>query len=353
MFDHIHYVPILRWKLAERGALANLQHPICDVITPLIEPTGWVFGDTEKRKTLESKIAKIAEDIFQHWGEDPFFMDFWLVPPSARIHRGDSSFLLMAREARTHNLNLIPVIGLKREPKYQSAVNEIIAADRFGLCLRIFSKDLEETGLPEKMDRLLTELQVQPSNVDLILDVQCVGEATPNYSTMILKIPYLDRWRTFTIAGGSFPKDLQGFKPGKGIQPRWEWRKWKECVEAHGIARLPAFSDYTIQYPLFEEPPKGAAPSASIRYTYYDDWVVIKGLSIRRDDAAGNQQWPANAEILCKQNEFMGATFSKGDKYINDTSKQTAHPGNATSWLRAGFNHHILHTGTNCAFLKV
>lgn len=341
MFDHTHYVPILRWKRAERWALKDLPHSICDAMTPLFEPTSWAFADTQKRKTLESKISNIAEDILQLWGQDPFFMDFWHVPANARSYRGRDSLLLMANEARRQQLHLIPVTGLGRDPATRSAVKEVISTDGNGVCLRLFRKDLGDAALQAQIADLLSELRIQPSQVDMIVDLQCVEQSTRDYSSLTCQVPFLDQWRTFTIAGGALPKDLSDFDPGKGLHPRWEWRKWCECVQAREIPRLPSFADYTIQHPLFEEPPKGAAPSASIRYTTDENWVIIRGLSVRRDDAAGYQQWPANAEILCMQPEFLGAAFSQGDRYIEETSKQTARPGNAESWLRAGFNHHM------------
>lgn len=342
MFDHTHYVPILRWKRAERWALADLPHSTCDVITPLFEPTTWAFADTKKRKTLESKISNIAEDLLQYWGQDPFFMDFGLVPANARSYAGRDSFLLMAKEARSQQLHLIPVTGLGRGQAVQSAVKEVISTDGYGACFRLFRNDLGDAAVQTHITNLLTELQIQPNNVDLIVDLQCVDQITPDYASLIRQVPFLDNWRTFTVAGGALPKDLSDFDPGKGLHPRWEWRKWCECIQARETPRLPSFADYTIQHPLFEEPPDGAAPSASIRYTTDEDWVIIRGLSVRRDDANGFQQWPANAEILCMQPEFLGAAFSEGDRYIEEMSKQTAHPGNAESWLRAGFNHHVI-----------
>src|SRR5258705_13897914 len=85
-----------------------------------------------------------------------------------------------------------------------------------------------------------------------------------------------ERWRTVTLLGGSFPPDLTGFKVGQHENPREEWRRWKKQITAgHGIARLPAYGDYTIQHPMNQEPIEGANPSESIRYASDNYWVIM------------------------------------------------------------------------------
>jgi len=37
MFDHRHYVPVVKWKRGERVALRNLTSDVREKITPLIE----------------------------------------------------------------------------------------------------------------------------------------------------------------------------------------------------------------------------------------------------------------------------------------------------------------------------
>lgn len=52
MFDHNHYVPVLKWRMGEYQALLNLKKTVADWVTPLIEiPTeGWDF---EKRGAVK------------------------------------------------------------------------------------------------------------------------------------------------------------------------------------------------------------------------------------------------------------------------------------------------------------
>ena len=41
MFDHTHYVPVLRWKLAEKHALRDLFPWVKSKLTPLLEAPEW------------------------------------------------------------------------------------------------------------------------------------------------------------------------------------------------------------------------------------------------------------------------------------------------------------------------
>lgn len=155
-------------------------------------------------------------------------------------------------------------------------------------------------------------------------------------------IPTLNAWKTFTVASGAFPQDLQGFSIGQHLLPRADWRVWLRHVTARPrTLRLPSYGDYTIQWGYFAEPPERANFSASIRYTSSDDWVIMRGEGVFHDGSPGFAQWPANAQMLCARPEFCGRDFSAGDRYIYQMANQSVDTGGAETWLRAGINHHI------------
>ena len=161
-------------------------------------------------------------------------------------------------------------------------------------------------------------------------------------------MPFLDRWRTFILASGAFPENLTGFmKNQQHTYPRSDWEYWRAQIDKVGThTRIPTYSDYTTQHPVFQEPVPGANPSASIRYTSDHYWVIMRGEGLRNPNGAGYQQWPANAQLLCKRPEYCdcGPDFSYGDNFIYKTNLQSKNPGNAETWLRAGVNHHITFT---------
>jgi hypothetical protein len=141
-----------------------------------------------------------------------------------------------------------------------------------------------------------------------------------------------------TFLSGAFPPDLSELKKNDVyLLPRFDWLNYCRYAKAGGSG---AYGDYTIQHPVWEEREgKGLNFSASIRYTGLADWVIARGESVRSD--AGFSQYLANAQILTFHSEFRGDSFSGGDKYIAEMSRQTRHTGGAKEWLTAGINHHI------------
>jgi hypothetical protein len=188
---------------------------------------------------------------------------------------------------------------------------------------------------------VLARYRLEPEQVDLIIDRRLVHGTTVPFSEFIDKVPALNKWRTVTLLGGSFPKDLRGFSPGRHEHPRLEWSLWLDDWSDTTIGRCPDFGDYTIRYAFFDAPPRNPNTSASIRYASQAYWVVMRGEGVLNEGSAGFAQWPANAAILVEQPEFCGADFSEGDRYIAERAMSPEPTGTARTWLQAGINHHV------------
>ena len=94
---------------------------------------------------------------------------------------------------------------------------------------------------------------------------------------------------------------------------------------------------------IFREPVEGANPSASIRYTAEDYWVILRGEAVynRRKKESRYNQYFGNAQLLVGREEFKEAHYSYGDRYISDVAQHRKGPGTPTTWLAAGMNHHM------------
>ena len=86
---------------------------------------------------------------------------------------------------------------------------------------------------------------------------------------------------------------------------------------------------------------QGLNPSASIRYTSDEHWVVMRGEGLRNKGGTGHVQYPANAELLTLRPEYCGQYFSFGDNYIYEISLNKGKTGNPRTWVTAGVNHHL------------
>lgn len=356
MFDHKHYVPILRWKRAEWIGLGDLSNDVRQHVTPLIELTPRSFEGRNNKPAPDPAdvLARNAADLQGYWGSAPFFMD--MLHLTRALHVGNSAHPLefLAAEARSRGLALIPVTGLSRNAGYQTAVGAVVARDHRGACIRVFPQEITAPDFDQRLVELLRNLGLEPSEADCLLDYQVWQQGAPTIAALTGAIPRIECWRTFVVASGAFPRDLTGFTIGQHNLPRFDWMGWRDQVTRGPIPpRLPAFADYTIQHAQFAEPPERANFSASIRYTSDSYWVIMRGESVFQDNGPGFDQWPANAQMLCARNEYCGPNFSAGDQYISGMAAQTLRTGNAETWLRAGINHHITLTAQQVASLSL
>ncbi len=356
MFDYKHYVSVLRWKAAEKEALEKLSDKEKNFLTPLIEfimPQPSEFkvkeGDLERIKTpdellnesiekFKNKIPEIPEEILKFWGTEPVFIDLSLIDFSLR-NNGLEQILSMGSK---EGLYLIPVVTLASDAGLKKNATLHAQKNKQGICLRLFRSDFKSSLINDIRD-FLSNYELSIKQVDLIVDFQITDSKCLEIKDFTEQIPDILDWRTFTVISGTFPKDLMQFTVDMHIMERFDWKCWLKQINSGELSRKPAFGDYTIQHPIYSEPSPGSNPSASIRYTLPDSWMIMRGQGLRGENSAGHAQYPAQANLLLERKEFFGADFSYGDAYIakigkDVTSKET---GNPRTWLRAGINHHL------------
>lgn len=345
MFNPRHYVPILRWKRGEKWALRNLEGEIRAGMTPLME---LIPRDFTPRRIGDSdgcvkKLNEIARQILESWGEKPFFVDMCHVHSVIPFVRGVDSFQVFGEIMSGYQLKPIPVTGLRRPLNYQSSVTLVAAAIGEGACVRLNSEDLRNPTLHQDLSRLVSLLHLEVSGIHLIIDNQLIDSHTPSLPWICSHVPDLNDWKTFTLAGGAFPKDLSDLEKNRQHElPRTDWLTWRDQVSTGPMPlRLPAYGDYTIQHPFYSEPPPNFNISASIRYTSERTWVVMRGEGVRNDDGPGYRGYLGNAQLLICRTEYCGDGFSAGDCYIMEMSLQDEKTGSAETWIRAGINHHL------------
>jgi hypothetical protein len=71
MINHRRYVPILRWKEAERHALRDLGDDIRSRITPLAQLVPESVATGKRTPTVGHALRKIASDMRECWGTRP------------------------------------------------------------------------------------------------------------------------------------------------------------------------------------------------------------------------------------------------------------------------------------------
>ena len=357
MFGWKHYIPILRWKAAEKVALQRLKAEYKPFITPLIEFT---MPEPKLQKVKRTPIELLQESInifmniatdipsqiLKYWGCDTIFIDFQLIDSSIRAQALDITLTLgyQMNIFIVPVITIIPVVGFESDKKTRQVAIKFATKTNNGLCFRITESNFSETSFSKDVESFINTNSLDPKNIDLLVDFKVIGNETKSelLSNKIAAIPYLKKWRTFTIAGGAFPKDLSQFKKYNQYNvPRMDWITWQQLIKS--LERAPSFADYAIQYPIYMPPISGSNPSASIRYTVEEYWLVLRGEGLRNPKGHGFNQYPAQAKLLFDQKVFKGADFSFGDEYIAQkaANMNTKSPGNPKTWLEAGLNHHM------------
>jgi hypothetical protein len=350
MFDSKHYVPILKWKRAEQGAMTVLSKERKQYISPLIQ---FVMSNYDPEDELEEIVQKfeghlpeIPGKVIAAWGTTPVFVDVSLLFTTILKAK---SLDFISRSGYLAGGAFIPVIHLDDDPAIKRVAYSIAKDYESGICLRLICPDFSD---PNKLNRaivkLLADSGLKEKNIDLLIDIKETGgngNKYAKYFNLSQTIPTLSKWRTFIFAGGAFPEDLSGCTiDEENLVPRTDWQNWNKLATKRELRRKPAFSDYTIQYPIYKEKTQFFPPTASIKYTLDDEWLIMKG------QKQIYSQYLAHAALLVNDPRFYGKDFSFGDQYI---SKKAQHlpvymgnpsikgTGSTESWVKAGINHHL------------
>jgi hypothetical protein len=350
-----NYVPILRWKEGERVALAELYAAEREQITPLFEfimpgnktEVGNYKNILEDSKSVFLKrLPKVREDIKKCWPEGAAFVDVHLVDGSLRADALQQILDLPSDS----NITLIPVTHIIPNATEADVATRKVAIDSSrskdsGICIRISRFSLQDEDLGHQILKFVKENNLDVEKTDILVDLEVVSEddSAEKIAESLAHIPLLEKWRSFIVSGGAFPKDLTEFEKHSLVDlPRTDWLLWNDLLGQQKLTRRPIYSDYTIQHPILTENIPGANPSASVRYASDTQWKVFRGEGLRNKEGAGHQQYKAHAQLLKAANFFKGSDYCFGDKYIVErTDPENKKPGSPRTWLTAGINHHI------------
>lgn len=350
MFSSMHYVPVLTGKAGEYRALRQLSSDIKAGITPLIEvpPIPWDHENDAPSRTLDQHLAKTAENIECHWGnEAAVFVDLYCVEDEGSMPCDQHPVEFVLSDARSRGVHAIPVTGLERDANQHEAVAAVVSEDDRGVCLRLIADEIMDAAdLDGDIESLLAALGVTPAGVDLLLDF---GIMRPEFEstyrlasrTVLAVIPRIEEWRTLTMAGSAFPINMSGFpQEATSATPRTEWRIWRDlATNRAGLQRVPTFGDYSIDNPEYVDLDfRVIKMTANIRYTTDETWLLVKGRVINKGEES---QYPGLARRLRELPQYSGRAFSWGDQQISDCAERTVGPGNATTWRLVATNHHL------------
>ena len=177
-YGHNHYVPVLRWKAAEVGALSKLSSEVREGITPLMELCPTAFTPKKSRtkggtRALDpediaaTKVTELAVGV----GANPVFVDLQHLPNSLNCANGKHIWDAIRQQGLTSGLNVVPVTGFFRKGiGFQIEVATTNLAFGRGIAVRLSQNDLDRRSFAKELFDLLRILRAEPPQVDLILD---------------------------------------------------------------------------------------------------------------------------------------------------------------------------------------
>ena len=331
-----HYVPILKAKLGELGALGTLTADAKQRITPLLEVPSFLGG-----KDPKASARKVAAHFEKAWGDG-----YQLYVDTAWSGEEDASsaptLSVILEEGRSRLLRLVPVTGLTRTDAYQAVVRTAGASDE-GICVRLEAGDLEHAAQAKE---LASSLGFDLSHVDLLLDFKSISNDQVAALALagraiIAAVPELGRWRRLILAASAFPLDMSQFQSNRiSRAPRAEWALFNAIARGDNRpARIPFFGDYAIQHPRPKEiDPKIMNMTANLRYTSNGEWMILKARNVKQ---YGYAQFNTICRTLIDRDEYAGGDFSWGDQYIERCARGQDGPGSATTWRKVGTSHHL------------
>jgi hypothetical protein len=351
------YVPILKGKEGEYGALEALSASVQNVIAPLIEvpDVPYDYANERPARSLDDHVGGVADRLKRSWGDRHLYLELPWFGDDEHLRDGMAAAERVFNDCAARQLNAVPVVRTSSSDAYLAATRSHVRRCGGRFAIRLMTSDFDEEGAEDplaQVTRLLNSIQGIVAQGDLILDFGDVGEDAARASlvarSVLSQAPLMEQWQRVVLAGASFPENLSEFSAATTSKvPRIEWQVWQR-LRRRPLPRNSelVFGDYAIAHPIPSElDPRVMRMSASIRYTTEEHWLVVKGKNVRE---WGFDQYYDLARNLVALPEFSGEHFSWGDQYIARAARaHVTGPGNATTWRKVGTNHHITFVATD------
>lgn len=326
------YFPVLRWKLGERSALANLAPDVKQHITPIIEfPIDCDYNDR--------KVTDFCETAASSWGTDQaFYLELSTVDFTSAPIDEEHPALKLFQTSNEKGLQIIPVINPNMDPDLFLAIVQAYNEQLFEtVSIRINEND-DDQAIADATD-MLTRLNLNREDVDLIIDLGNISNGAVQAKIRILNTllnAIGNNYRKTIVISAAMPSDLQdyiGTNEAKEL-PRHDWQLWLRVLNNPNTSYI-LFGDYvTIPY-VFREVSFQGAPK--IKYTLENSWYIIKGYRPRGRDNQRQQQ----SQQIINSSFYRGQNYSFGDQRIYECANGTWGPGNPTNWVTIDISQHI------------
>lgn len=238
-----------------------------------------------------------------------------------------------------------PVLRLSSDDDYLVAAAAACSEHGVAPVSRLTPDDLAEPDVLAALHEMLKTCGSEPGAAEMVVDmgyIATTGRSVITARVALAAVPFAADWSVLTLAAGSFPENLSGFAVGAHSVERHEWAVWLSNRNATG--RAVTYGDYATIHPIPVEDGldrRTMNPTASVRYTYEDNWILLRGQGTRTRGGRGFAQFLGHADTLVSMPQYRGEHFSFGDGRIMRIHRREDGQGNLETWVTIGVNHHV------------
>jgi len=345
-----NYVPFLKIKPNEIGALSELALEIKPSVTP--------FFDFPRKKDMtpesfQTMVVKGGRSMGRHLKDfDTFFIDNFDIDDDIKVSGLDNyQFIIDA----CSDLNFIPVVGLDRTPQRNECVFTSRASGKIQsnlIALRLQSEDFEDFDLvQDAIGELIIRAEGLFEGWILVLDNRlCLTTNVTQRSDQIIQflndINAVFEFDRIIVTGSSIPASIGEIAEteSESVQLRNELLIFR--VVAAGVEPgLVTLGDYTIISPLYSDltiPPEAMrnVTAAKITYSHADTHIILRGGALKTH-ARGNLQYNDLALDLIGKAIYRGHPYSTGDFFLHEKANFIGKGVTQSSILKPTINAHM------------
>lgn len=358
--NKVIYVPALRMKKGELEGLFWLRDDVADCIVPMLIVPPVQERNSSSQESLfatDRPMPDVGGVVSKYWVHRPVFVDPRVL---FKEHGADKAVdWLPALFSRARNLGVyaIPCASLVTLEGLGAAAFKaaISAGDDLKFCLSIQSGEMTDLNVDTRVQNVLQDLGLKPSECVVIADFTDADLSEPSLVAPIIRgaleqLQGLGQWQMIVFLGTNYPEKNPAKAGQTFICARNEWRAWTQAVRFDpSTARQMVFGDFAADSATIDFKTGRAQPIRHSRYTTSENWLVVRGEAEGSDYEVMKEVF----ERIVANEAFSGATFSNADAYIYDVARNNSpKAGNATTWRQVNTAHHITQVVADVATVR-
>jgi len=347
----VNYIPFLKLKVNEIGALSILADDIQEEIMPFFDLPKQQDGATPEAFIKMS--TKAAKSVTKNLGKfKSFFVDNFDIDDTIVVNgKNNYAFVIECFS----DLDFVPVVGLDRTMERNKLVFEykdsgVIKSDT--VAIRLLADDFLSFELVKyEIADLIGQGSGLFNHWVLVLDNRvCTNISVLNRASQIVqfvsKSTATFEFKSVIITGSSVPASIKELLDveSEGTYERKELEIYREASKGLGQINL-YMGDYTIVSPLYSEftiPPEAMrnVMTPKIFYSYDNLHYVARGGALKTH-ARGDQQYNDIARYLISKPFYRNPGYSFGDHFLHEKASYKGNAVTPSSILKPTINAHM------------